>query len=94
MPYYLIALLLVGIVQLIGCIIRLFFLKNKKTSYKRNLKKYLLMVGIYVSGLFLFSFLEMNEQLNLGNFFNNVYLIILPSLIAIYYWIIVYRKYE
>lgn len=73
---------LMGVVQVLGALIRLLANNNKYPTYKKRLGRYLLMVG----GYFLIMLLII--ETGSGDFepLLMIYLFILPWGLAIYYW--------
>jgi len=82
---------LMGLIHVLGAIIRLGFGKNRYPGYKNKLAKYLLIVGIYFLVIVLFEKVDL-----VGNHLNNsmglAYLFGLPWIIAGYYWHIIYKE--
>ena len=92
--YFYILLLVVGIAQISGFLIRLFSMKSKPSAYRQRLKTYGLLVLVYFLLLTVASLLEMNEYVNWSEGFIIVYIFIVPILLAVFYWNAVYRKYD
>jgi len=92
--YFYILLLVVGIAQISGFLIRLFNMKSKPSAYRQRLKTY----GMLVLGYFILltgaSLLEMKGYVDWSHTFIVIYIFVIPILLAIIYWNAVYRKYE
>jgi len=92
--YFYILLLVVGIAQISGFLIRLFNMKSKPSAYRQSLKTY----GMLVLGYFILltgaSLLEMKGYVDWSHTFIVIYIFVIPILLAIVYWNAVYRKYE
>jgi len=84
----------VGLTNFIGCIIRLVLESNRYFDfYKKKLYIYLTSVLIYLIGFVIFS-IEFNASIyKLGNqnIMFDIYFLIIPWLLAIYYWSIIYE---
>ena len=99
--YIIIAEFLVGVTHLFGFMIRALHLRNKPKEYRTNLKRYAIIVASYFIILFLlwFGLMEIQERHpaygpgTLQNWAQSVfmgYLFVVPWLIAVYYWSIIY----
>ena len=91
------SLLFVGPIQLIGFIIRVCNLKGKSVVYKNRLMTYGKIILSYgLTWLIVIPLIKTYSLMRSPEFeilfFS--YLFIVPALIAIYYWSIIYKKYE
>jgi len=89
MFYFLLLYPLMGIIHVIGALLRLCFGNKIYTTYKSKLAKYLLIVGIYFLIMILFTNVEYLNG-HITNDLGTVYIAIIPWFIAVYYWTIIY----
>lgn len=93
MLFYLYLLLIaVGLIQILGFIYRLVSMKSKPGYYRNMLKYYGFSVFIYLILLLVASLLEMSDYIKWSDTFIIIYIIIIPILLAVYYWEAIYKK--
>lgn len=90
--YIYLLLIAVGLIQILGFIYRLVSMKSKPGNYRNKLKYYGISVFIYLILLLVASLLEMSAYIKWSETFIIIYIIIIPILLAVYYWEAIYKK--
>lgn len=92
--YIYIVLLGLAIFQIVSFLLRLISKKRTRNTYRKRMRIYGVLVLVYLILLLLASVLEMNNIVKWNNMFIVIYIFIIPSLLALYYWNTMYRNYS
>lgn len=92
--YIYIVLLGLAIFQIVSFLLRLISKKRTRNTYRKRMRIYGVLVLVYLILLLLASILEMNNIVKWNNMFIVIYIFIIPSLLALYYWNTMYRNYS
>ncbi len=81
---------LIGITQVLGFFIRYFILTQRSATYQQNLQKYGKLLLIYGVAFLGFHMLDVWRY----DFATFTFILFIPTCMAVYYWYIVYSRYD